>query len=554
MSSGPKKQSDLHAFFGGGKPKAATPGGKQSKLNFGGAKAKAKTAAAAPAAKAKSKASATSSTSSSAAAAAMTTEKENAQNAEHELESSNDVDLVKEKPLEQEATEAPVSAAAATAPKRKIPEKAINNNKIKDISTSTTSKTQAASTLAKRRRRVIEDDDSSDEEMQVEVELEVDPKVESKAEETETVEKETVQEMQVESESKAEETVEKETVEEPAAAKKAAVPVEKKATKSNALKAQSKATKKKESVDDDEDEDDDDDAEMDDDLDLDDDDEDDVKKEPKAKILKGSKTAASKKDAPKIRSDEEILQAIDPTWDTGLPYSVLCQAFGEIEAITSRLQIQDILTTLFRQIILKSKSASSGSSTSTGSNSQDMYPTMYLCSNTVAAAYECVELGIGDAILIKAIGEACGSNPTMVKQRYEKEGDLGTVTASFKSKQRTIGGFFKTAKNAPKKVLTVTEVLTVFRDIAKTKGNQSQKWKVEMIKKLLVRATDAVETKYIIRGLQGKLRIGLAQSTVLISLAHALALTPPMQQMGAAGVEEKDDAAVGESEEEKGGT
>jgi DNA ligase-1 len=141
----------------------------------------------------------------------------------------------------------------------------------------------------------------------------------------------------------------------------------------------------------------------------------------------------------------------------------------------------------------------------------------------------------------------------MVKQRYEKEGDLGNVTMSFKSKQRTLGGFFTSTKNTPKKVLTVTEVLTVFRDIAKTKGNQSQKWKVEMIKKLLVRATDAVETKYIIRGLQGKLRIGLAQSTVLISLAHALALTPPIVKIGAAGVEEED--AVGESEEGKeGGT
>ena len=61
---------------------------------------------------------------------------------------------------------------------------------------------------------------------------------------------------------------------------------------------------------------------------------------------------------------------------------------------------------------------------------------------------------------------------------------------------------------------------------ANTSGSQSQKWKVDKIKSLLVRAK-GFEPKYIIRGLQGKLRIGLAQSTVLASLAHAVVLTRP---------------------------
>ncbi|KAL3777319.1 hypothetical protein ACHAW5_005955 [Stephanodiscus triporus] len=61
---------------------------------------------------------------------------------------------------------------------------------------------------------------------------------------------------------------------------------------------------------------------------------------------------------------------------------------------------------------------------------------------------------------------------------------------------------------------------------ANVTGSQSQKWKVDKIKSLLVRAK-GTESRYIIRGLQGKLRIGLAQSTVLASLAHAALLTRP---------------------------
>jgi DNA ligase 1 len=221
------------------------------------------------------------------------------------------------------------------------------------------------------------------------------------------------------------------------------------------------------------------------------------------------KPSALLESAPKgqFKSDKELLK--EATWEDVLPFEVLCQAFADIEAITSRLAIQEILTTLFRKIFLKTPNS--------------MTDVLYLASNSVAAAYECVELGIGDAILLKAVAAATGTAVPMIKQKYETAGDLGSVAAACKGKQKTLGGFFGATAKVP---LTVKEVLKVFREIAETKGNQAQKGKIEKIQKLVVRAT-TVETKYIIRGLQGKLRIGLAQSTVLISLAHALALTTP---------------------------
>ena len=244
------------------------------------------------------------------------------------------------------------------------------------------------------------------------------------------------------------------------------------------------------------------------------------------------------KAAPKgqFLSDKQILDSIETEqWpeSSSIPYVTLCQVFGNIEEITGRLQIQELLTKLLRQILLRRRQRQEeqqqhgGESPETDSN--DLQAVLYLASNEVAPAYQCVELGIGDAILIKAIGEATGTATNMVKAKYESVGDLGTVAMTFKSKQKTLGGFFGASSSKTKgkssSSLTARTVLQVFREIAETKGNQAQKWKVDKIKKLLVKSTVGIETKYIIRGLQGKLRIGLAQSTVLIALAHALALT-----------------------------
>jgi DNA ligase-1 len=158
----------------------------------------------------------------------------------------------------------------------------------------------------------------------------------------------------------------------------------------------------------------------------------------------------------------------------------------------------------------------------------DLLTLVYLTSNTVAPQHENVELGVGDSILIKAIGEASGTSNDMIKKKYDKEGDLGNVAMNAKGKQRTLVGFGtkKVGLGGGPKRLSCVDVLRVFKEIANVSGSQSQKWKVDKIKSLLVRAK-GYESKYIIRGLQGKLRIGLAQSTVLASLAHAIVLTKP---------------------------
>ncbi|KAK3265799.1 tRNA ligase [Cymbomonas tetramitiformis] len=226
-----------------------------------------------------------------------------------------------------------------------------------------------------------------------------------------------------------------------------------------------------------------------------------TKKKRKAK----SKKASSKSSGVGDKSMElaDALLKYDPkaaaTWAPGkpVPYSFLASTFEKISEESKRLLITEILANAFRTII--------------ATTPEDLLVAVYLSVNQVAPSHEGKELGIGDATLIKALGEATGRKESTIKSDYNETGDLGTVAMASRGTQKTM---FKPA------ALTCAKVLAAFREISSTEGKSSMDKKRATIQKLLVASQDC-EPGYIIRSLQGKLRIGLAQQTVLVALAHA---------------------------------
>ncbi len=183
-----------------------------------------------------------------------------------------------------------------------------------------------------------------------------------------------------------------------------------------------------------------------------------------------------------------------------VPFLFLARTFEACSETTKRLEIDMLLTNALRSVI--------------ATTPVDLLPSVYLSSCSVAPAHESVELGIGDATLIKALAEATGRSEAAVKEAYTQHGDLGVVAQQCRATQRTMFAM---------PVLTVRGVFNALRDIAKTEGNKSSERKRATIKKLLVSARE-VEAGYIIRLLQGKLRVGLAQQTVVAAVAHAALL------------------------------
>lgn len=204
-----------------------------------------------------------------------------------------------------------------------------------------------------------------------------------------------------------------------------------------------------------------------------------------------------------------------PDWKPGepVPYAALCKTFSLIELTTKRLEIMAHCSLFLRQVLRLTPS--------------DMLPTVLLMINKLAPDYAGIELGIGESLIMKAIGETTGRSLQVIKNDQKEIGDLGLVAVKSRSTQPTM---FKP------KPLTVQGVHHGLMGIATVTGNGAQGRKVDGIKKLLsaadaqgTRKVDITkdkggpsEAKYLVRFLEGKLRLGLAEKTVLVSLAHAM--------------------------------
>ncbi|KAG6857544.1 hypothetical protein H0H87_000143 [Tephrocybe sp. NHM501043] len=186
-------------------------------------------------------------------------------------------------------------------------------------------------------------------------------------------------------------------------------------------------------------------------------------------------------------------------WKVGapVPYAALTKTFSHIEATTKRLEKTAFLTSFLLLVIQRSGKGD---------------PKSLL--QALSPDYVGIELGIGESLLVKAIAESTGRSMSVIKADLQKEGDLGLVAMNSKNSQKTL---FKP------KPLTIPFVFQNLKDIALTAGNLSQAKKVSIITKLLAACQD-FEAKYIVRSLEGKLRIGNAERSVLVAVAHAAVL------------------------------
>ncbi len=193
----------------------------------------------------------------------------------------------------------------------------------------------------------------------------------------------------------------------------------------------------------------------------------------------------------------------DTEWDTDVPYSFLADTLDKVSSESKRLLMIEYTTNAMRSILHKCP--------------DQLFYFICLITNTIAAPYEGLELGIGDAVIIRTICDTYGKTPEKIKIDVRTTGDLGLVAAAYSGTQKTF---------TKPKPLTVENVYGSFRTIATLSGKDCIASKRHIIQKMLM-AANRKETVYIIRALQGKMRTGMADLTILTAIAYAFVMSEP---------------------------
>jgi DNA ligase 1 len=166
----------------------------------------------------------------------------------------------------------------------------------------------------------------------------------------------------------------------------------------------------------------------------------------------------------------------------------LAQTFARLEAAGGRLAAVRLVTDLFGR-----------------ARPGELAPVTYLLQGQLRPPFEGVEFGVGERLLARVVARAYDAGETDVERRYKRAGDLGLVAEGL-----------ATARARTR--LTVPRAYAALLAVARASGTGAVERKTRLLATLLDRASP-LEARYLVRIVQGRLRLGVGDATIVEAVA-----------------------------------
>ena len=178
-----------------------------------------------------------------------------------------------------------------------------------------------------------------------------------------------------------------------------------------------------------------------------------------------------------------------------MKYQELVNVYEALGATTKRLEKTEILADFFKRV-----------------EEEDLEKITLMALGSVFPSWSEEEQGIGDKLVMKAVGDAVGVSVDVVEDAIRDEGDIGAAAEKLYAKKTQMTFFSQP--------LTVAFVYSQLRKLATISGSRSTARKISNILELLSSASGK-EAKYICRTILEELRIGVGEGIIRDAISQA---------------------------------
>jgi len=176
-----------------------------------------------------------------------------------------------------------------------------------------------------------------------------------------------------------------------------------------------------------------------------------------------------------------------------MDFEILAEGYERMTKTTSRTELTNILVDILKR-----------------TPSELLSQVSYLTQGKLYPDFEGIEIGMAEKSIVKVLEKTYGAEPSSIESLLRESGDLGDVAAKLSDR--------KTQTLFSGEPLTVESVYSTLGDIARTSGSGSSSLRMNKLAKLYNSAT-GLEAKFLTRFVTGKLRLGVADFSVLDALS-----------------------------------